>query len=367
MRVLAGTSYSRGKFAYFAQSPFILNASVRENILFSHVDEPVDEERYQRAIECCALEHDLAMLSAGDQTEIGEKGITLSGGQKARVALARAVYHQADVSLIDDALAAVDAHVATHLFQQCIVGELMQGNGRSVILATNALQHLRHPRVDTIVVLRDGRVIERGSYAELSKNPNTEFSRFLSVIAETGVDHSTLPDMEGNAPSSPVRRQATAKVAEDEAIDVKKPERKDSQLIKEEESAKGNVSADVYFAWSRAAGGVWIPFVVVILYGGVEGVLVLSKWWLTYWSQHSSSNTQYYFLGIYALINLAAMLATFFRVLLLVIFGLRASRKVSTIFDRLDCNCKACLTHSSFSLAFRRASPAHIARSDVFL
>jgi ATP-binding cassette subfamily C (CFTR/MRP) protein 1 len=77
VRELAGKTEVKGKLAFFSQSPFILNATVKANILFSHVDEPVDEKKYQRALECCALKHDLEILPAGDMTEIGEKGITL--------------------------------------------------------------------------------------------------------------------------------------------------------------------------------------------------------------------------------------------------------------------------------------------------
>jgi ABC-type multidrug transport system fused ATPase/permease subunit len=86
---LSGTVSVQGKLAYFSQTPFIMNASVRDNILFGHVGELVDEGLYQRAIDVCALRRDLDVLPNGDETEIGEKGITLSGGQKARIALAR--------------------------------------------------------------------------------------------------------------------------------------------------------------------------------------------------------------------------------------------------------------------------------------
>ena len=106
---------------------------------------------------------------------------------------ARAVYHQADISLIDDALSAVDAHVAKHIFDEAIVKELLSGRDgqRAVILATNALQHLSHPRVDKIVVMQGGRIIEQGTYKDLSLDQASEFSRFLKVIEETGVsaDH----------------------------------------------------------------------------------------------------------------------------------------------------------------------------------
>ena len=79
-----------------------MNDTVRNNILFGHEASTIDEERYKLALEVCSLSHDLKLLPNGDQTEIGEKGITLSGGQKARIALARAVYHDGDVYLLDD-------------------------------------------------------------------------------------------------------------------------------------------------------------------------------------------------------------------------------------------------------------------------
>jgi ATP-binding cassette subfamily C (CFTR/MRP) protein 1 len=207
VREVSGKTSVRGNLAYFSQSPFILNASVRDNILFGHVDEPVNEELYQRSLDCCALRHDLELLPHGDATEIGEKGITLSGGQKARIALARAVYHQADITLIDDALSAVDAHVAETLFEQAIVKELMSKNSsedkRSVILVTNAIQYLNHERVDRIVVIEDGEIVEQGSYKELAGDSNSKFSRFLTVVEETGVSEDDMGEMvEGEEPCS---------------------------------------------------------------------------------------------------------------------------------------------------------------------
>lgn len=78
---MTGTASVRGSLAYFAQTPFILNATVKDNILFGHTEEPFDEDKYKRALDVCALKHDLDLLEAGDETEIGEKGITLSGGR----------------------------------------------------------------------------------------------------------------------------------------------------------------------------------------------------------------------------------------------------------------------------------------------
>ncbi|KAJ1813519.1 hypothetical protein LPJ56_005144, partial [Coemansia sp. RSA 2599] len=117
MTKVSGNVEIRGSIAYASQQPWIINASLRDNILFGH---EMDIEFYQQVIEACALGPDVGMLPAGDLTEIGEKGINLSGGQKARLSLARAVYARADIYILDDPLAAVDMHVSKHLFNNVI-------------------------------------------------------------------------------------------------------------------------------------------------------------------------------------------------------------------------------------------------------
>ena len=113
----------RSTVSYAAQTPWLEHLSIRENILFGS---PFEEERYWKVIECCALGPDLAMLEDGDATEIGERGISLSGGQKARVALARAVYARSRCVLLDDPLSAVDSHTARFLFERLFQGELLK-------------------------------------------------------------------------------------------------------------------------------------------------------------------------------------------------------------------------------------------------
>ena len=113
----------RSTVSYAAQTPWLEHLSIRENILFGS---PFEVERYWEVIECCALGPDLAMLEDGDATEIGERGINLSGGQKARVALARAVYARSRCVLLDDPLSAVDSHTARFLFERLFQGELLK-------------------------------------------------------------------------------------------------------------------------------------------------------------------------------------------------------------------------------------------------
>ncbi|KAJ1970399.1 hypothetical protein H4R34_006068, partial [Dimargaris verticillata] len=151
----------RGHVAYVAQQPWIMNATLRDNILFGHRYDP---QFYQETIRACALQPDIDMLTDGDLTEIGEKGINLSGGQKARVSLARAVYARADVYLLDDPLSAVDAHVGKHLFDQ-VLGPHGLLRTKARILVTHAVTVL--PKANTITFLQQGRVVEQGSFPEL--------------------------------------------------------------------------------------------------------------------------------------------------------------------------------------------------------
>lgn len=158
---VTGEVIVRGSTAYVPQSSWVMNASVRENIVFGHRWDP---HFYDRTVKACALVHDFASLPDGDQTEVGERGISLSGGQKARLTLARAVYARADVYLLDDCLSAVDQHVGRHLIDN-VLGPKGLLAGKTKILATNSIPVLIE--ADMIVLLRDGRILERGSYGQL--------------------------------------------------------------------------------------------------------------------------------------------------------------------------------------------------------
>lgn len=154
-----GTLSIHGKVAYVPQIPWVFSGTVRENILFGL---PFHEERFQRVVHVCGLVKDLSDFARGDLTEIGQRGVSLSGGQKARVGLARAVYSNADICLLDDPLSAVDTKVGRKLFDSCILGEL---SGRIRLLATHQLQYLKN--VNRIAVIEKGSIAYQGSYDEL--------------------------------------------------------------------------------------------------------------------------------------------------------------------------------------------------------
>ncbi|KAL4247262.1 hypothetical protein ABKN59_006864 [Abortiporus biennis] len=175
----------KGGVAYHAQESWVLNETIKENILFGS---PYDEARYETVIEQCALKHDLGLFEAGDLTEVGEKGITLSGGQKARVTLARAVYSHADILLLDDVLAALDVHTAKWIVERCLQGPLVQG--RTVILVTHNIA-LASPIAEYVVSLgSDGRISSQGSLSNIlakDKKLSVEVAKKSKEIAEANM------------------------------------------------------------------------------------------------------------------------------------------------------------------------------------
>ena len=154
-----GSASYHGKIAYVPQIPWVFSGTIRENILFGS---PFNEERFQQVVQICELAKDLTNFTNGDLTEIGQRGVTLSGGQKARVGLARAVYSDADIYLLDDPLSAVDTKVGRRLFESCILGHL---SGRIRLLVTHQLQYLKD--ADRVIVMDNGSITHQGVYAEI--------------------------------------------------------------------------------------------------------------------------------------------------------------------------------------------------------
>jgi ABC-type multidrug transport system fused ATPase/permease subunit len=306
LKRVAGNVSVKGKMAYFPQTPFIMNDTVQGNILFGQRNEDLDAELYNRAISCCALEHDLKLLSHGDKTEIGERGVNLSGGQKARLALARCVYFsEADFYLLDDPLAAVDAHVGAHIFQKCIIDEIVKNRGKGVILVTNAVQYLSDPNVHKIAVMQAGSIVEAGSYTDLTSSGDSVFSSLLGAAGskvsygykssqKDSIKSSTLEAI--NTPnkmsiisssSSPENRQSQISTEAEVIADLMSETNESTTLGKASEALmtdeftereKGHVDKDIYLAWLAAAGGFCIGLLVLLSYAVDQSVIIASKW-----------------------------------------------------------------------------------------
>ena len=156
-----GTVTFPGTLVYVPQTAWIYSGTIRENILFG---QPYDEPKYTRIIEACALKEDIQRFPDYDQTVVGERGEVLSGGQQGRVSLARAVYADADLYLLDDPLSAVDFKVGQHIFKTCIKDLL---GDKTRVLTSHQEQHMKE--ADQVIVLYKGRVLEKGGFIELQE------------------------------------------------------------------------------------------------------------------------------------------------------------------------------------------------------
>ncbi|KAI0795051.1 multidrug resistance-associated ABC transporter [Abortiporus biennis] len=311
IRRTRGTIAVSSNVAYVPQVPWIMNASLRDNIIFGRND---NDERFREIVQSCCLTHDIERLPHGEQTEIGEKGINLSGGQKARVSLARAAYSNADIILMDDTLSAVDAYVGKRILEDCILhGPLAK---KTRILATHALHVL--DRTDYIYVMENGMIAEQGTYKELVQN-STLFSRVLQESRKTDEEdvHDNSITQASASIQKSVSKEKTTVESKDEALKTE-----NAALMQEEERNTGSVDAQVYVGYLRYAGGIfWAP-VIVLLLVLFEGVQVVSSIFLGFWTSESLDGfTQGDYMGAYAgfgaatalfsfLLNLACCLAT---------------------------------------------------------
>jgi ABC-type multidrug transport system fused ATPase/permease subunit len=282
-----------GSVAYCEQKPWVQSATLRDNILFGL---PMDRCRYDRTIKSCALEHDLEMLANGDLTEIGERGLNLSGGQQARVSLARAVYSDADIMLLDDVLSAVDVHVCAHLLRNCILNPKSIGT-KTRVIATHQLHWLRY--ADRVVVMESGKIKDSGTFDELvqrgvmerqeKKNGTEEVKGGIEPVeagggTELGKSSEGKGD-EGDAKDSPTALGAP--VHSPKASSGETPEKKGKdkgKLTTSEDRETGVVQLKVWLEYVHQLTPTRFAavLVLVVLRAGFQ---VAGDMSLTYWTQ----------------------------------------------------------------------------------
>ncbi|KAI4580849.1 hypothetical protein MJG53_010391 [Ovis ammon polii x Ovis aries] len=166
----------RGPVAYASQKPWLLNATVEENITF---ESPFNKQRYKMVIEACSLQPDIDILPHGDQTQIGERGINLSGGQRQRISVARALYQHTNVVFLDDPFSALDVHLSDHLMQAGIL-ELLRDDRRTVVLVTHKLQYL--PHADWIIAMKDGTIQREGTLKDFQRSECQLFEHWKTLM-----------------------------------------------------------------------------------------------------------------------------------------------------------------------------------------
>ncbi|NXK63709.1 MRP1 protein, partial [Sylvietta virens] len=273
--------------AYVPQQAWVLNASVEDNILFG---KEMDETWFNRVIEACALHLDLETFPAGQKSEIGEKGINLSGGQKQRVNLARAVYQEASIYLLDDPLAAVDAHVGQHIFEH-VLGPNGLLKDKTRVLVTHTINIL--PQVDKIVFLVDGMISETGSYQELLQR-NGAFAEFLrSHVAAEEKPCAGFPGnpdgLESFFLGLSVIKSAVGRKPIPVSQDCPSAAGTRGGLTKAETTQHGRVRAGVYGAYLKATGRALCVY-IVLSFTCQQAVAFSRGYWLSLWAGDAVHN-----------------------------------------------------------------------------
>ncbi|XP_032311192.1 multidrug resistance-associated protein 1 isoform X5 [Drosophila ananassae] len=359
MEKLAGVVNTVGKLAYVPQQAWIQNATVRDNILFGQT---YDRKRYNKVIDACALRADIDILSAGDQTEIGEKGINLSGGQKQRISLARAVYSDADLYLLDDPLSAVDAHVGKHIFEEVIGPKGMLAR-KSRVLVTHGVTFL--PQVDSIYVMKAGEISESGTFDQLVKNKGAfadfiiqhlqdgneeeeELNQIKRQISSTADDPELIGSVEkaiklarteslsdsinreehliGSVTSADslmgrgnsLRRRAKRQDSHDSvasAASLKKKQEVEGKLIETEKSQTGGVDFAVYKHYIKSVG-IFLSVATLVLNFVFQAFQIGSNLWLTKWANdqrvENDTSLRDMYLGVYGAFGFGQVSSYFF-------------------------------------------------------
>ncbi|XP_038198703.1 ATP-binding cassette sub-family C member 10 [Arvicola amphibius] len=253
---VAVSGLSKG-FGLATQEPWIQCATIRDNILFGKT---FDARLYMEVLEACALNDDLSILPAGDKTEVGEKGVTLSGGQRARIALARAVYQEKAFYLLDDPLAAVDADVANHLLHRCILGLLSH---TTRLLCTHRTEYLE--KADMVLLMEAGHLVRTGPPSEILPLVQAGPTAWTKEEQVTDSGKSlTVQNLEKTTEGLEVEQSASG------------------CLVQEESKCEGAVALHVYQAYWRAmGGGLAVAILVSLLL--MQATRNGADWWLSHW------------------------------------------------------------------------------------
>ena len=256
-----------GSVSLVQQIPWIQNKTIRDNILFGL---PLDEDRYNRTIELWELGSDLEILPGGDLTEIGEKGINLSGGQKARISLARAVYSNTDIILMDDPISALDSNVKKKIFNNLFLKEL---KNKTRILVTHAVEFIQ--KVDRIIIMEKGKLKYFGTYEELQNSD--EIKHIINTLSQISIHNPNNSD-ESN-------HKASEEVKQEENNQVKKSfiSNNQSKIVSDENDERIEVDWSLYYKFFFA-NYTWVFYLILIplafisAFLMVENNIVLGKW-----------------------------------------------------------------------------------------
>ncbi|KAJ5151547.1 hypothetical protein N7492_009842 [Penicillium capsulatum] len=284
---------AQGGIAYVPQAPWIERGTIRDNILFGT---PFSPERYALVLFACALEKDMEQLPAGDLTGIGTDGVNLSGGQRWRVSLARALYSPAQTLLLDDFFSAVDVHTRAHLYRHALMGEIARGRTR--VLATHHVD-VCLPSAEYLVSLGNGTAVTRS--VEDARREQLGQVRPVATLNNEG-----LQELE--------------------------PQIEHIQAPGGDEEETVGFSCDALWAYATQGGSPFFWVLVLVSFVGYSGLLLGKAWYIKLWTSRNASTPEpdhvQYYLAIYLGISLIAGMAGVSRCYLIICVAFRASQRL---------------------------------------
>ncbi|CAG9863420.1 unnamed protein product [Phyllotreta striolata] len=268
--VTKGKLEVNGKVSYACQEPWLFVSSVKDNILFG---KEYDKRRYKKVVDVCCLEQDFKQFPFGDRTLVGERGTSLSGGQRARVNLARAVYADADIYLLDDPLSAVDTKVGRRLFDQCIANYLKD---KTRILVTHQLQFMKE--ADVIVIIKNGKIEKVSSFDQLSENEINTLQQERTDEDKDKAKKEATPVLPPVAKKPPIEHFQSISSLSSSIMGNEDPEETDELIT------KGGISNSTY--WEYWKSGCGVPFLLLTIFMFVISQMITnaSDLWLKSWT-----------------------------------------------------------------------------------
>uniref|UniRef100_A0A8C8XJP9 ATP binding cassette subfamily C member 8 n=1 Tax=Panthera leo TaxID=9689 RepID=A0A8C8XJP9_PANLE len=272
----------RGPVAYASQKPWLLNATVEENITF---ESPFNKQRYKMVIEACSLQPDIDILPHGDQTQIGERGINLSGGQRQRISVARALYQHTNVVFLDDPFSALDVHLSDHLMQAGIL-ELLQDDKRTVVLVTHKLQYL--PHADWIIAMKDGTIQREGTLKDFQRSECQLFEHWKTLMnrQDQELEKETVMERKATEPPQGLPRAMSSR---DGLLQDEEEEEEEAAESEEEDNLSSVLHQRAKIPWRACAkylssAGILLLSLLVFSQLLKHMVLVAIDYWLAKWT-----------------------------------------------------------------------------------
>ncbi|XP_047632143.1 ATP-binding cassette sub-family C member 8 isoform X3 [Phacochoerus africanus] len=272
----------RGPVAYASQKPWLLNATVEENITF---ESPFNKQRYKMVIEACSLQPDIDILPHGDQTQIGERGINLSGGQRQRISVARALYQHTNVVFLDDPFSALDVHLSDHLMQAGIL-ELLRDDKRTVVLVTHKLQYL--PHADWIIAMKDGTIQREGTLKDFQRSECQLFEHWKTLMnrQDQELEKETVMERKATEPPQGLPRAMSSR---DGLLQDEEEEEEEAAESEEEDNLSSVLHQRAKIPWRACAkylssAGILLLSLLVFSQLLKHMVLVAIDYWLAKWT-----------------------------------------------------------------------------------